>query len=83
MGPPIYIGGNGCFVENQPGGNAASMGPPIYIGGNDENGQIIKTKQRQLQWGHRFTSVETHPTEKGLDDPQSLQWGHRFTSVET
>jgi len=37
----------------------------------------------KLQWGHRFTSVET-PRYKVLQPVHiQLQWGHRFTSVET
>ncbi len=39
--------------------NKASMGPPIYIGGN----MVSRTRRwwlpTKLQWGHRFTSVET------------------------
>ncbi len=58
------------------------MGPPIYIGGNvdclDE-----ETFSYELQWGHRFTSVETSIRLKGVDKITKLQWGHRFTSVET
>ena len=38
----------------------------------------------ELQWGHRFTSVETEYYPSGLKERQVwLQWGHRFTSVET
>jgi len=37
----------------------ASMGPPIYIGGNELEALGISVKPAQLQWGHRFTSVET------------------------
>ncbi len=59
MGPPIYIGGNflvpGVNVDLNEG---ASMGPPIYIGGNIPIPLQYITIAR-LQWGHRFTSVET------------------------
>ncbi len=37
----------------------ASMGPPIYIGGNTVEAEITGTEADKLQWGHRFTSVET------------------------
>ena len=37
----------------------------------------------QLQWGHRFTSVETNFIEEEIKEGKKLQWGHRFTSVET
>jgi len=35
------------------------MGPPIYIGGNRYDVLHIGRKHSRLQWGHRFTSVET------------------------
>ncbi len=37
----------------------------------------------RLQWGHRFTSVETPPLARPPPNIPPLQWGHRFTSVET
>ncbi len=37
----------------------ASMGPPIYIGGNPMTWRWSGSVLRKLQWGHRFTSVET------------------------
>ncbi len=40
-------------------------------------------KRSKLQWGHRFTSVETNPSKYNLFKDKRLQWGHRFTSVET
>jgi len=36
-----------------------------------------------LQWGHRFTSVETKAIQEAATRQELLQWGHRFTSVET
>jgi len=45
----------------------ASMGPPIYIGGNRHRGSANTVLARKLQWGHRFTSVETDV--KGRDLP--------------
>ncbi len=35
------------------------MGPPIYIGGNVYYVGALVAKTAGLQWGHRFTSVET------------------------
>ena len=37
----------------------ASMGPPIYIGGNLVANLATNLTILALQWGHRFTSVET------------------------
>ncbi len=58
MGPPIYIGGNKKVPYILWMGWMASMGPPIYIGGNDLV-PFQNTRIALLQWGHRFTSVET------------------------
>ncbi len=83
MGPPIYIGGNVYTLSYTPKLIFASMGPPIYIGGNSCIPPGTLSRLRRLQWGHRFTSVETGPIRtRGLFLP-GLQWGHRFTSVET
>ncbi len=38
------------------------MGPPIYIGGNNVAGGAVSRRGGGLQWGHRFTSVETNPS---------------------
>ena len=59
MGPPIYIGGNVKLKEREEKDHEASMGPPIYIGGNEEFLAQFETFL-MLQWGHRFTSVETN-----------------------
>jgi len=61
----------------------ASMGPPIYIGGNMSAFLPAYRVLIQLQWGHRFTSVETADVIVPVPLPKTLQWGHRFTSVET
>ncbi len=83
MGPPIYIGGNIDTEWHWTGWIWASMGPPIYIGGNMQPWRC-STPGEKLQWGHRFTSVETEYYPSGLKERQVwLQWGHRFTSVET
>jgi len=58
MGPPIYIGGNLLKETFGEVGLKASMGPPIYIGGNMVS-KLYRIHSRGLQWGHRFTSVET------------------------
>ncbi len=59
MGPPIYIGGNREEEANEEKRLLASMGPPIYIGGNCFIGRPEPTGKEELQWGHRFISVET------------------------
>ncbi len=83
MGPPIYIGGNiGAVLPELPRSSVASMGPPIYIGGN-RPGLRLRPRSPPLQWGHRFTSVETPTAPSCFPSSQKLQWGHRFTSVET
>ena len=41
------------------------MGPPIYIGGNG-GVHPRPIKEKQLQWGHRFISVETPITAQPL-----------------
>ena len=46
------------------------MGPPIYIGGN-MNYLPRYLEDNQLQWGHRFTSVET--VQQGLEDLEALK----------
>ena len=61
MGPPIYIGGNGLVIPKVVFQRQASMGPPIYIGGNKRNIFHVGMESARLQWGHRFTSVETSP----------------------
>ncbi len=59
MGPPIYIGGNHPIHRNKSQTlQTASMGPPIYIGGNPDE-EEMDDLDKWLQWGHRFTSVET------------------------
>ena len=59
MGPPIYIGGNVYYGWGGEKNAFASMGPPIYIGGNLEPSLQFRIRCFRLQWGHRFTSVET------------------------
>jgi len=59
MGPPIYIGGNAKKGRIKNIYLIASMGPPIYIGGNFLYKRERVFEMLQLQWGHRFTSVET------------------------
>ena len=61
----------------------ASMGPPIYIGGNPCSTRPMYPQGLWLQWGHRFTSVETASFRVIFSRFPRLQWGHRFTSVET
>ncbi len=68
MGPPIYIGGNG--IGSPPRGVPGSG----FNGATDLHrwkpvpGSVDIAVIRLLQWGHRFTSVETeHP-----DDDQPL-----------
>mgnify|MGYP006870514969 CR=1 FL=1 len=59
------------------------MGPPIYIGGNRYDAGHRRETRLRLQWGHRFTSVETYLQSIWRCRRYRLQWGHRFTSVET
>ena len=83
MGPPIYIGGNL---------------PPFWVWAGDFlsfNGATDLHRWKlsisfhpvvfklRLQWGHRFTSVETSFLSYYKMADSKLQWGHRFTSVET
>jgi len=60
MGPPIYIGGNFCEYDfrffNQDGFNGATDLHRWKL----LNMLFLKTSMRLLQWGHRFTSVETN-----------------------
>ncbi len=53
------------IFKNWQNGNA-SMGPPIYIGGNCADWRKFRSRISWLQWGHRFTSVETYPYIHGL-----------------
>jgi len=83
MGPPIYIGGNYSYYRDPDPQRSCFNGATdlhrwklLLVG-------RISQPPELLQWGHRFTSVETFTR---LADPAlkaSLQWGHRFTSVET
>jgi len=83
MGPPIYIGGN--FPQKE----RPETPQPSFNGATDLHRWKLKRSEthgnakKRLQWGHRFTSVET--TQKSIQKVfgEVLQWGHRFTSVET
>jgi len=84
MGPPIYIGGN----EVMPGATNARI--VSFNGATDLHRwklsaqPVLGMDAVELQWGHRFTSVETIPSSVfSKDKKMPLQWGHRFTSVET
>ncbi len=64
MGPPIYIGGN------RPQPTTLHLSTAGFNGATDlhrwkhaVNVQAVPA-QRALQWGHRFTSVETKEKEK-------------------
>ena len=61
MGPPIFIGGKEeALGMTMIWGDDASMGPPIFIGGKGDSGVCNDNPcYRGLQWGHRFSSVES------------------------
>jgi len=61
MGPPIFIGGKAADRHAVEQAIQASMGPPIFIGGKFNDRPII-TYYSRLQWGHRFSSVESAST---------------------
>ena len=75
MGPPIYIGGNLSKRRCHHGSYNASMGPPIYIGGNWRFTVTLQRILPGLQWGHRFTSVETENVVRRVHPPVCASMG--------
>jgi len=83
MGPPIFIGGKALLrCTHAFHARISSMGPPIFIGGKKTLRPLCTICRELLQWGHRFSSVESVARGKFSNSHRRLQWGHRFSSVE-
>jgi len=83
MGPPIYIGGNCDVLSRVMSTSKCFNGATDLHRWKPSQGWLCRNFTIPLQWGHRFTSVETSEHVIVLVEQFALQWGHRFTSVET
>jgi len=83
MGPPIYIGGNKeTYLLQIRHGMSFNGATDLHRWKQGYSGGPVLDASG-LQWGHRFTSVETVMSDFVPNTFTALQWGHRFTSVET
>ena len=61
MGPPIYIGGNLSTGRRSPVCMSRFNGATDLHRWKQCVHSFVGEQRRRLQWGHRFTSVETIP----------------------
>ena len=82
MGPPIFIGGNDSGSPRTSCITASFNGATDFHRWKSAPTMEERAMSNQLQWGHRFSSVEISHDDAHDAKPLRLQWGHRFSSVE-
>ena len=84
MGPPLFSDGDRAVPLVAVLLVAASMGPPLFSDGDLMSTELYSTWASVLQWGHRFSAMETPLIIVAVILYGAwLQWGHRFSAMET